>query len=106
MRIYVVEREGYDYSDQTLVYDNKEAAIDAMLSFALETTCIAFVNVLERNADTKKPFRLVEYVALKTLDGSRHYAVWKKQKELGLSIKEALADVSVFYETIHTVSTV
>ncbi len=104
MRIYVLEREGYDYTEQTLIYENKEFAVNALLRFALNTNCVAIVYVFESQEDSSKPYKLIESIRLKTGIDPRIYMIWQKQQELGFSTQDALLNLSLFKDTIESIT--
>jgi hypothetical protein len=104
MKVYMLEREGFDYIEQTLVYASKDIAVNKMIEFALTTKCVAVVYVFERQENFAEPFKLIESIQLKFADDPRFYMIWKKQEELGLTTNDALCNLSLFHDTIHVIS--
>ncbi len=106
IKVYVLEREGFDYTDQIMLYTKREAAVDAMLQFALKTKCIALVYVFARQDEIDEaPLELVETIQLKSVqDDARFYMVWQKQDELGYTMTEAFNNLSIFYDTVESIS--
>lgn len=105
IKIYVLEREGFDYTDQVMLYTNRKAAVDAMLQFALKTKCIAVVHVFAREDEIDEaPLTLVETIRLKSAqDDARFYMLWQKQDELGYTVREAFNNISMFHDTVESV---
>jgi hypothetical protein len=99
----MLEREGFDYTEQTLVYESRDIAVDNMIGFALSTKCVAIVYVFERQEDPSLPYKLIESIRLKHADDPRFYMIWKKQEELELTTNNALCNLSLFYDTIQTI---
>jgi hypothetical protein len=101
MKIYLVEREGFDYTEHTLIFLNRNDAIDAMLRHALSTRCVVVVLLFESREDISQPFQHIETVHLETLGG--YYRIWLKQDELNMSTENALDNLSLFHDTIQSV---
>lgn len=105
-KIYVLEREEFDYADQLMIYTSKEAAIDMMIMYALRTKCAAVIHVFQSDEEPRIPLELVETIRLKLAkDDPRFYRLWQKQTELGFTDNEAFNNLSMFYDTIETVRT-
>jgi hypothetical protein len=106
LKLYVLDREGFDCTQQLLLYTCKESAIDAMLMFSIRTKCIALLHVFKNQEDPTHPLELIETIRLKPTEDARSYRLWRKQEELGFTDKEAFNNLSMFYETIETITTV
>jgi hypothetical protein len=104
VKVYVLDREGFDYTDQLHLYTSREAAIDAMIMFAIRTKCVALIQVFENQEEPNVPFELVETIRLKTAEDPRFYNIWQKQEELGFTDREAFNNLSMFYDTIETIT--
>jgi hypothetical protein len=102
VKVYVLDREVFGYTDQILLYTCRESAIDAMIMFAIRTKCVALIHVFENQEDPNIPFELVETIQLKTAEDPRFYCIWQKQEELGFTDREAFNNLSMFYDTIET----
>ena len=102
VKVYVLDREGFDYTDQILLYTCRQAAIDAMLMFAIRRKCVALIHVFENQDAPTSPFKLVETIRLKTAEDPRFYSIWQKQEELSLTDREAFNNLSIFHDTIET----
>jgi hypothetical protein len=103
-KVYVLDREGFDYTDQMLLYTCRQVAIDAMLMFAIRRKCIALIHVFENQEDPIAPFKLIETIQLKTAKDPRFYVIWQQLEELGFTDKQAFNNLSMFYDTIETVT--
>ena len=103
-KIYVLDREGFEYIDQLMIYTSREAAVELMLKYALRTKCVALIYVFERKEEMDEaPLMFVETIRLKLAEDPRFYMIWEKQKELGLIDREAFNNLALFYDTIETV---
>ena len=101
-KVYVLDREGFNYTDQILLYTCRESAIDAMIMFAIRTKCVAVIHVFENQEEPNIPLELVETIQLKTTEDPRFYCIWQKQEALGLPDREVFNNLSMFYDTIES----
>jgi hypothetical protein len=104
IKVYILDREGFDYTDQLFIYTSRDAAIDAMIMFAIRRKSVALIHVFESQEEPNIPFVLVETIRLKTAEDPRFFCIWQKQEELGLTDREAFNNLSIFYDTIETVA--
>ena len=104
IRLYTLEREGYDYVDQLLHFVDRKSAVDQMINHAITTKCIALVYVYEYPECKDKSYKLVERIELKITDNPRFYMIWQRQQDLDMSLQDALSQPSLFYDCLRVVN--
>ena len=101
--LYALEREGYDDPYHTEYYLDEMTAKNRMISFAIQTKCVAcvYVYLLDFNTPDKK-MKLVKQIDLATDDTKRFYRIWLKQDAEEITTKYILDNPEIMHDCLTT----